>query len=82
MHFLKYMGPLQQVEVQGYGHFGHGDEKQVDEVTAGAFKHSRAADEGWEVRSDEPATATTEDIHIADEHVVDLTAKNTAATTK
>lgn len=53
-YFLKYMGPLQIVEVKGYGHFGHGDEKLVDEVTAGAFKDERVKKEGWEVRSDEP----------------------------
>jgi hypothetical protein len=55
MQYLKYMGPLQQVEVQGYGHFGHGDEKQVDTVTAGGFKDPRCAAEGWEVRDDKDA---------------------------
>lgn len=69
--FLKYMGPLQQVEVSGYGHFGHGDEKQVDEVTAGAFMHPRAAAEGWEVSTDE-APASSNDGAVGD-HLVDLT---------
>lgn len=51
-HFLKYMGKAERVEVTGFGHFGHGDEKMVDRVTAGAFLDPKCEEEGWSVRAD------------------------------
>lgn len=46
---LRYEGTTPKVEVPGYGHFAPGDEKQVDEKTAGEFEQQPCADEGWVV---------------------------------
>jgi hypothetical protein len=51
-HYLRYMGKNEKVEVTGYGHFAHGDEKMVDVVTAGAFIDPKCREEGWLVRAD------------------------------
>ncbi len=49
---LRYSGPVPRVTVTGFGHFSPGDEKDVDYLTAGAFRDERCAAEGWEVIDD------------------------------
>jgi hypothetical protein len=53
MPVLRYEGTHPNVEVVGYGHFGPGDEKNVDEKTACDFEQQPCADEGWVVVREE-----------------------------
>lgn len=54
---IKYTGAVMGVQVFGFGHFNPGDEKEVDHVTAGAFRDPRCKTEGWVVIEDEPVAA-------------------------
>lgn len=54
MPLLKYNGPLPNPQVDGFGHFTNGEAKQVDLLTAAAFRDPRCAALGWEVIDDAP----------------------------
>jgi len=47
MATLKYTGLLENPMVQGYGHFTPDEEKEVDDITAGAFNNPECEAEGW-----------------------------------
>jgi hypothetical protein len=63
---LRYEGKVPVVEVQGYGHFSPGDEKTVDEKTAGEFEQQPCVDEGWVVERDGKKTRAAEDNESTD----------------
>lgn len=51
---LRYEGHVANIQVYGFGHFNHGDEKDVDFLTAAGFKEPSCAAEGWVVVDDAP----------------------------